>query len=158
MQTTNSRSHEAKSDSHNLQYLLEQVSACLQGLNKAQLNQGRPVPNANSVYIIAAHVLGHTRAGMLGIACGQPMQRDRPAGFRSQDAHAGELIGATQRLEEEIEIALAQVAASALEKRFKFSSPLWGEVEPHETSIREVLTEVVGHASTHLGHLKFTRD
>ena len=137
--------------------LLKRVLACLEGLSEAQLNRRPTIEGANSAYVIAAHTLGNARTWVLGVACGQPIGRDRPAEFRAAGSYA-DLMAAARQLSGEIEVALAALAPSALDRRFVPSQELWGEGEPYEISVRQALIEVVEHASIHLGQLHITRD
>ncbi len=141
-----------------LQSLLGRVCACLEGLSEAQLNWRPPIDGANSAYVIAAHTLGNARAWVLGIACGRPIERDRPAEFRASGRDAADLTAQARRLSDEIEAALAALSASALGQRLLPLKSLWGEGEPQEISVREALLHVVEHASIHLGQLQITRD
>lgn len=143
--------------SQQIRSLLARVCACLEGLSESQLNRRPPIEGANSAYIIAAHTLGNARTWVLGVACGQPIGRDRPAEFRAAGSYA-ELATATRKLSAEIEAALVALAPSALDRRFVPSQELWGEGEPYEISVRQALIEVVEHASIHLGQLHITRD
>ncbi len=148
---------EIEAYSQQIRSLLDRVCASLEGLSEAQLNWRPPIDGANSAYVIAAHTLGNARAWVLGIACAQPIGRDRPGEFRSAGRYA-ELEAATRELSNEIESALAALPPSALERRFVPSRELWGEGEPDEISVRQALVEVVEHASIHLGQLDVTRD
>jgi hypothetical protein len=143
--------------SRKIRSLLERVLAALEGLSEAQLNWRPPIEGANSAHVIAAHTVGNARAFVLGIACGQEMGRDRPAEFGAAGGYA-QLADETQELLREIEVALAGLDPSALERRVVPSQELWGEGEPREISVREALLAVVEHASIHLGELHVTRD
>jgi uncharacterized damage-inducible protein DinB len=141
-------------------YIRKQIAdihTALRGLGDEQLNQRPGVPGANSVYVIATHVLGNVRAWVLGIACGQPLSRDRPAEFASSGAYDA-LGRAASALSDEINDALAGLDPSTLDDRFMPAQELWGEGEPHEISRREALAHVLEHASVHLGHIHVTRD
>ena len=109
------------------------------------------------MYVIAAHTVGNARAWVLGIACGQPIRRDRPAEFRAAGSYA-QLAEETQELLREIEAALTALDASALDRRVVPSPELWGDEEVREISVRQALLAVVEHASIHLGQLQVTRD
>ncbi len=148
---------EIEAYSRQIRSLLERICACLEGLSEPQLNRRPTIEGANSAYVIAAHTLGNARTWVLGVACGQPIGRDRPAEFRAAGSYA-ELATATRELSAEIEAALAALAPSALDRRFVPSEELWGEGEPYEISVRQALIEVVEHASIHLGQLHITRD
>ena len=141
-----------------IQSLLKRVCACLQGLSEAQLNWRPPMPGANSGYVIAAHTLGNARAWVLGIACGWPVERDRPAEFQASGPDAADLTAQARRLSDDIDAALAALAPSALDQRLLPPKSLFGEGELMEVSVREALLHVVEHASIHLGQLQITRD
>jgi len=115
----------------------------LKGLSDEQLNRAPGVEGSNSAYVIATHILGNARAWVLGIACGQPLRRDRPAEFSSQGTYE----------------ALAALDPSRLDERLVPSQELWGEgFEPTKISRREALAHVLEHASMHLGQIHITRD
>jgi uncharacterized damage-inducible protein DinB len=141
-----------------IQSLLKRVCACLQGLSEAQLNWRPPMPGANSVYVIAVHTLGNAQAWVLGIACGWPIERDRPAEFRASGPNAADLMAQARRLSDDIDAALTALAPSALDQRLRPPQSLFGEGELMEISVREALLHVVEHASLHLGQLQITRD
>jgi uncharacterized damage-inducible protein DinB len=149
---------EVQTLSDHIQSQLSRVCECLEGLSEAQLNWRPPVAGANSAYVLAAHTMGNARAWVLGIACGRPIERDRPAEFRASGRDAAELVAGAERLSREIEVALAAMAPSDLDRRLLPSPALWGEGEPSEISVREALLHVVEHASLHLGQLQITRD
>jgi uncharacterized damage-inducible protein DinB len=149
---------EIRTYSRELQSLLARVCGCLDGLNEAQLNGQPPVAGANSLYVIVTHVLGNVRAWVLGIACGQPVTRDRAAEFRASGRDASALVAVAQRLSSEVNAALSALSPSELDRRLVPPQSLWGEGDPYEISIREAIMHVVEHASLHLGQLQLTRD
>ena len=149
---------EIESYRRQIQSLLERVCACLEGLSEAQLNWRPPMHGANSAYVIVAHTLGNARAWVLGIACGWPVERDRPAEFQASGPDATDLRAQARRLSDDIETALAGLSPSDLGRRLLPPQSLWGEGEAQEISVREAILHVVEHASIHLGQLQITRD
>jgi uncharacterized damage-inducible protein DinB len=149
---------EIESLSRQIRSILERVCACLDGLNEAQLNWRPPIEGANSMYVIAAHTLGNARAFVLGIACSQPLERDRPAEFRASGRDAADLTAQARRLLGDIESALVGLSPSDLGRRLLPPQSLWGEGKPQEISVREAILHVVEHASIHLGQLQITLD
>ena len=149
---------EIESLSRQIRSLLERVCGCLGGLSETQLNWAPPVSGTNTAYAIAAHTLGNARGWVLGIACGKPVERDRPAEFRASGRDAAELVADAERLSQEIGAALAALVPSDLNRRLVPPPALWGEGEPYEISVREALLHVVEHVSLHLGQLQITRD
>jgi uncharacterized damage-inducible protein DinB len=149
---------EVKTLSGQIRSLLDRVCESVQGLSEAQLNWCPPIAGANSAYAIAAHTLGNARAWVLGIACGQPVERDRPAEFRASGRDAAELATIAAALSQEIETTLRSMAPSDLDRRLVPPAILWGEGDPWEISVRDALVHVVEHAALHLGQLQITRD
>ena len=149
---------EIESLSRQIRSVLERVTACLEGLSETQLNWKPPIDGGNSVYVIATHTLGNARAFVLGIACGQPLERDRPAEFRASGRDPSELTAQAKRLLDDIEAALARLSPSDLNRRLLPPQSLWGEGKAQGISVREAILHVVEHASIHLGQLQITRD
>ena len=89
---------EISSYTSQLKSLLDRLCEVVRGLDEAQLNRRPSIDGANSVYVIATHTLGNARAWVLGVACGQPMGRDRPAEFRASGRDASALVAEGQRL------------------------------------------------------------
>jgi uncharacterized damage-inducible protein DinB len=136
---------------------LSQICDALDGLSADQLNW-RPLPGGNSAWVLATHTLGNARAWVLGIACGQPVGRDRPAEFASSGSDAAALRGESERFLSAMAAALDGLTPADLERRLVPAKELWGENQPHEISVRYALLQVIEHASLHMGHLHVTRD
>ena len=149
---------EIQAISGQLQRILNAVCASLDGLSDAQLNWRLPISGGNSIYAIAAHTLGNARGWVLGIACGQPVERDRPAEFRASGPDAGALQADAASLAKEIDAALSALSPSDLDRRVMPLAKYWGDGNPHEISVREALLHVVEHAALHLGQIQITRD
>ncbi|MGA2284724.1 MAG: DinB family protein [Dehalococcoidia bacterium] len=149
---------EVQTLSHQIRSLLTRVAEAVQGLSQSQLNWRPSIAGANSAYAIAAHTLGNARAWVLGIACGQQVERDRPAEFRASGGDAAVLAAEAKNLSHEIESALASLSPADLERRLVPPPDLFGEGEPYEISVREALLHVVEHAALHLGQLQLTHD
>ncbi len=141
-----------------LKHLLDRLCAAIEGLDEAQLNWRPPLPDANSVYVIATHVLGNAEAWVLGIACGLPVERDRPAEFAAAGAETASLVARARELSRRIEEALSALPPKALDEPREPSPSLWGEGTPRPVTVGEALMHVVEHAATHLGQIDITRD
>jgi len=136
---------------------IAEIVATLKELSNEQLNTPPDVPGANSGFVIATHVFGNARAWILGIACGQPLRRDRPAEFASRGTYE-ELGKAACALSGEIDAALVRLDPSTLDDRLAPAQELWGEGEAQEITRREALAHVLEHASMHLGQIQLTAD
>jgi hypothetical protein len=138
--------------------LLDRLCVAVQGLDEAQLNWRPPAPDTNSTYVISAHVLGNAEAWVLGIACGQTIERDRPGEFAAAGTDAAPLVARARDLAGRIEEALGALPGSALDEVRRPSRSLWGEGEPRPVTMREALIQTIDHAAVHLGQIEVTRD
>jgi hypothetical protein len=141
--------------------IFDRVCAAVQGLDEAHLNWRPPVPDTNSIYVIATHILGNAEAWALGIACELPIERDRPAEFLAAGADASAIVAKAAELRARIDDAVAALPAEALdgERRPKASlSSLWGAGTPEPVTARQALLQVIQHASGHLGQIDVTLD
>ncbi len=140
-----------------LRFRFGQMAAVAATMTDDELNRAPAAEGGNSIYALAAHTAGNARAWVLGIACGQPLRRDRPAEFASSGDSASLqslLLGTL----DEITSALAALPQERLDERVLPSREHWGLREPHEISRRYAVLQVIEHASLHLGHMELTRD
>jgi uncharacterized damage-inducible protein DinB len=150
--------NETANYSRRLRSLLDRLCAALEGLDETQLNWRPPASNANSTYVIGAHVVGNAEAWVLGIACSQAIKRDRPGEFAAAGPDAAPLVARARDLADRIEEALSALPPEALEEVRQPSQSLYGEGTPRSVTVREALVETIDHAATHLGQIEVTRD
>lgn len=129
---------------------VDRVLMTLEGLNDAEMNE-RPFATANSLYAIATHVLGNVEESLLGVLCGQSVQRDREAEFVATGYSMESLHEQWTMLRGRIEPAMEKLADDALERVFEH--PRRGTV----TGL-EILIIVARHAAEHAGEAELTRD
>lgn len=141
-----------------LRRLLSLLSEATNGLGEAQLNWRPDAPDTNSAYVIAAHTMGNLEAWVLGIVCGQRVDRDRPAEFASSGADAAPLVAKATELATCFADALAALPASALDETRRPAQSHWGIGPPHPVTVRQALMETIEHAAIHLGQLNVTLD
>jgi hypothetical protein len=143
--------------SHYLHEKINAILAALKPLSEEELNSAPEIPGANPPFVIATHTYGNIRAWVIGIACGRPLSRDRPAEFRSSGTY-DDLAAAARRLSADIDTALEQLDPGTLDDRFTPSQELFGEGPTHEVSRRGALIHPLEHAAIHLGHIQMTVD
>jgi uncharacterized damage-inducible protein DinB len=108
--------------------------------------------------VIATHTLGNVRAWVLGICCGQPIDRDRAAEFASSGEDAAPLIERARALGREIEAAFATLDAGSLDELREARQNLWGAGTTRPVTGREAILHALEHAANHIGHIEITRD
>ena len=141
-----------------LQRQLDKLCGAIDGLDAEQLNWKPPVEGSNSCYVIATHTLGNVRAWVLGICCGQPIDRDRAAEFASSGEDAAPLMERGRALGREIEAAFATLDAGSLDELREARQNLWGAGTTRPVTGREAILHALEHAANHIGHIEITRD
>lgn len=129
---------------------IDRIVACLDGLPENDLNW-RPMESANSLYVLATHSLGTTEENILGVLCGQPVQRRREAEFAASGTTADLIRSTWAELRRRIEYCLDHLPPGELGRRREH--PRRGQV----TGL-EVLIVVARHAAEHMGQAALTRD
>lgn len=129
---------------------IERIMACLDGLPEDDLNW-RPLTNANSLYVLANHILGTTEENILGVLCGQSIQRQREAELTAEGNSVDPLLLKWLDLQKRIHQSLEQLPAEELERERE---------HPRRGSLtgRAVLIVVARHAAEHMGQAELTRD
>ena len=141
-----------------LRHLLDRLCATVEGLDEGQLNWRPRTSDSNSVYVIAAHILGNLEAWVLGIACEEPIERDRPAEFRAAGPDTALLIARAGDLARRFEDALGALPPAALDEVREPAASLRGVGPAQPLTVREALMVTIQHAATHLGQIDITRD
>jgi hypothetical protein len=141
-----------------LQRQIDKLCAIIEGLSAEQLNWKPPVEESNSIYVLATHTLGNIRGWVLGICCGQPIDRDRAAEFVVSGPDAAPLIERAQALGRDIEAAFGTLDAASLDELREARQNLWGAGTTHPVSGREAILHALEHAANHIGHIEITRD
>lgn len=129
---------------------VDRLLACLDGLDETALNW-RPLPDANSLYVLVTHMIGNIEETVWGLVCGQSIVRDRDAEFSATGHNAQLLQTRWQTLQAQIAQHLAHLSPSALDQEHLHPrrGPLTGWA---------ILLIVARHAAEHLAHAELTRD
>lgn len=129
---------------------IDRLIVCLDGLDQTELNW-RPLPDANSLYVLAIHTLANTEENILGTLCGQAIKRNRPAEFMAQADSAETVRQQWQLLRERLQAALVELSPAELDREREH--PRRGLLTG-----REVLLVVARHITEHMGQAQLTLD
>lgn len=129
---------------------IDRIIACLDDMSEDDLNW-RPIKTANSLFVLATHILGTTEENILGVLCGQPVQRRREAEFAAVGTSAETVRSKWSELRSRIEEALRHLTPEELNR--KREHPRRGQLTG-----REVLIVLARHAAEHMGQAELTRD
>ncbi len=133
------------------------VLAQLQGISPEDLNRPLTLPETNTLFALATHLVGAGEFWALVVAGRRTIPRDRPAEFRA----TGSLVVLTTRYERwlaDVRVVLAAVTPDYMERRMDVnrlrSVP---SASSEEVSVREALPRAVKHSALHFGHIQMTR-
>jgi hypothetical protein len=129
---------------------VDRILLCLDGLDEPDMNW-RPLDNANSLYVLAAHVIGNVEANILGVLCGQKIDRRREKEFQAQGSSIEPVRQRWGEVQERIAARLEKLSPGDLDKEYEH--PRRGKI-----SGRDLLIVVARHAAEHVGHAELTRD
>jgi DinB superfamily len=138
-----------------LRWLLAEVATSLEGVPPDRLRWRPRVADANDAATIVSHVLGATRAYVLGLGCGVPVGRDRDAEFAPGSASREVLLAALTALAGDVEAALVALDPGSLPLPIVRPAD-WRGPAP-EGDRRGAIVEAIRHAGIHLGELRLTR-
>lgn len=129
---------------------VDRILLCLDGLSEDDLNW-RPLDSANSLYVLATHMMGNIEANVLGVLCHERIVRQRDDEFRARGSAAGPLQGKWRALQDTVSSHLAQLPPRALDREYEH--PRRGRITG-----RDLLITTARHAAEHVGHAELTRD
>lgn len=137
--------------SHYIIDTLDQIMACLDGLDEQQLNWRPPVQGGNSLYSLAFHALANTEGDILGHLRGQSVQRDRKQELATVTLEASSLLQRWQERRKELEDFITSLTLADLEREYEL-------IGRGLKTGRETLLMTLRHISEHWGHMEIVRD
>ena len=125
-------------------------------LSDDDLNRPLTLPDSNSAFVLATHLIGSAEYWVLEMAGGRTVHRDRLSEFRSRGT------GAALRARYERWIAAMQEVLPTLpDERFEHIASVSTEyhppIEERPMTVRDCLLHAVEHCALHQGHLELTR-
>jgi hypothetical protein len=129
---------------------VDRIISCLHGLEENDLNL-RPLPNANSLYVLTIHTIGNIEANILGVLCHQNINRQREKEFRARGNSVEPVLQRWHDVQESISSHIAKLSSKDLNK--EYMHPRRGKITG-----RDLLITIARHAAEHVGHAELTRD
>ncbi|HEV7129152.1 MAG TPA: DinB family protein [Ktedonobacterales bacterium] len=137
-----------------LERIGRQTLAELEGMPEALLNQPLDLPETNTLYALATHLVGAGEYWALVLVGKRDIARDRPAEFRASGT-LSDLVARYERWIAELHPALDPVPDVALDEIAAVPAAYqWqGDVA---LTLRDCLLHAVEHSALHLGHIQLT--
>ncbi|OGN99057.1 MAG: hypothetical protein A2Y58_00485 [Chloroflexi bacterium RBG_13_51_52] len=129
---------------------VDRILLCMDGLDETDLNW-RPLDNANSLYVLATHIIGNIEANIHGVLCHQNINRQREAEFKAYGSTIETIQQRWRELQERISSHLAKLSSKDLDT--EYAHPRRGMITG-----RDMLIVVARHAAEHVGHAELTLD
>ena len=129
---------------------IDRIFSCLEGVDGEDLNW-RPLSSANSLYILATHVMANVESNILGVLCGLEILRNRDDEFKARGISSKSLKEKWYEIQERISINLSKLPSGALDQ--KYVHPRRGKITG-----RDHLILIARHMAEHVGHAELTRD
>lgn len=130
---------------------VDQIIGSLDGLTAEEINQAPPVPEANSLAVLAVHTMANVEENLFEIIGGESVGRDREEEFRVKGRSADEIKRDWEALRERIDRFLDGMTLEMLEREYEHHRR--GRITG-----RGVLLVATAHAAEHAGHAELTRD
>ena len=120
------------------------------------LNRPLELPESNTAFALATHLIGSAEYWVLEAAGGRPVQRQRLAEFHATGS-GSELVARYQRWE----VAMREVLAALPDERLGQIANVDARYHPSLDralmTTRDALLHAVEHCALHQGHLELTR-
>lgn len=129
---------------------IEQLLKCLDGLSSSDLNWC-PIESANSLYVLATHVLGNVEENIIETLYGQKVNRNREDEFKARGDSTEPILSKWSDLQIRVKECIENLSSENLTNIRKH--PRRGELAGWE-----ILIIVARHATEHMGQAKLTRD
>jgi uncharacterized damage-inducible protein DinB len=129
---------------------VDRILACLDGLDEDDLNW-RPLDSANSLYVLAVHMMANVEANILGVLCFQNIVRHRDEEFKARGSSVEPVLQRWRDVQERVSLCLMKLSSVDLDREYE---------HPRRSKItgRDLLITVARHAAEHVGHAELTRD
>ncbi len=128
----------------------------LEGLSDEILNQPLPLPESNSLFALATHLVGAGEFWVLALVGGRTIARNRPAEFHATGKQT-DLVARYERWIADIHAVLDALPDAALDQLANPPAPYrpWQGDAP--MTRRACLLHAIEHSALHLGHIQLTR-
>jgi uncharacterized damage-inducible protein DinB len=128
----------------------------LRELPEELLNREIPIPEANTLFALATHLVGSGEFWVLVMAGGRAIPRDRDAEFRASGTYA-DLEGRYTRWIAEVGSVLSALPTDTLESSAEPPAEYRGSVGQKPLTVRDCVLHALEHTALHLGHIQLTR-
>jgi uncharacterized damage-inducible protein DinB len=146
--------NEASNVASLLDYIGHDVIEQLRSVPEALLNQPLALPETNTLFALATHLVGAGEAWVLVQAGGRAIPRDREAEFHATGTLA-ELVERYERWIADTHEVLESLPDEEME-RVVSARTTWFRHFTRQPTVRDCLLHAVEHSALHQGHIQLT--
>ncbi len=136
--------------------IVRRALAQVADITDSDLNRPLELPESNTAFVLATHLIGSAEYWVLELACGRDVHRDRLSEFRATGTGA-ELAARYERWLAIMQELLPALPAGQMDQPANIAGghhPVFGD---EQGTVRDALLHAVEHCALHQGHLELTR-
>ena len=125
-------------------------------LSDSDLNRPLVLPESNSAFVLATHLIGSAEYWVLELAGGRDVQRDRLSEFRATGTGAA-LAARYERWLAAMQDLLQTWPDEQLDQLVPVQPGYYPSLDETPMTLRDALLHAIEHCALHQGHLELTR-
>lgn len=128
----------------------------LRGISDEDLTRPLDLPESNSAFVLATHLIGAAEYWVLELAGGRDVARDRPSEFHATGTGA-ELMARYERWLAAMQELLKTLPDERMDQAALAHDGQQVRHDGQAVTVRDALLHAVEHCALHQGHLELTR-
>jgi uncharacterized damage-inducible protein DinB len=125
-------------------------------ISDADLNRHLELPESNTAFVLATHLIGSAEYWVLQMAGGRDVHRDRSSEFRATGT-AAELAARYERWLTAMRELLSTFPEERMDSPVSPRAGYHPSFDEESMTVRDALLHAVEHCALHQGHLELTR-
>ncbi|TMD62704.1 MAG: DinB family protein [Chloroflexi bacterium] len=139
-----------------LERIARNALAQFRDISDVDLNSPLELPESNTAFVLATHLIGSAEYWVLELAGGRDVQRDRCSEFRATGI-ATELVARYERWLAAMQELLRTLPDERLDQLVSVPASYDPTLDEEPMTLRDALLHAVEHCALHQGHLELTR-
>ncbi len=139
-----------------LERIARNALAQFRGISDVDLNRPLELPESNTAFVLATHLIGSAEYWVLELAGERDVQRDRLSEFRATGTGV-ELAARYERWLASMQELLHSLPDEQMDQPVNVSASYHPTLDEEPMTLRDALLHAIEHCALHQGHLELTR-
>ena len=139
-----------------LERIARNALAQFRDISDVDLNRPLELPESNTAFVLATHLIGSAEYWVLELAGGRDVHRDRLSEFRATGTGL-ELAARYERWLAAMQELLQMLPDERLDQPVRVPARYHPRLDKEPMTIRDALLHAIEHCALHQGHLELTR-